>query len=125
MVRIQAARAGEHPDLGPFEKLGLQADARFRPVEGEPVSPQSEKRDHRGPITAHLGCQPPSAGTQFRWREFRRARGRASDEIRQPIAGAKKQVFLRGMEQPGRDRGAGECRPEPVSGARKVVPRRC
>jgi len=125
MVRIQSARAGKHPDRGPFEQLRLRADGRFRPVEGMTVSPQSEKRDHRGTIAAHLGCQPPSSGTQFRRRELGGACGRASDQIRQPVAGAKKQAFLRGMEEPRRDPGAGECRPEPVSGTCKVVPRRC
>ena len=94
MVRIQSARAWKHPDFGPFEMLGLRADARFRSLEGLPVSPQSEKRDHRRTIAAHLGCEAPASGTQFRWREFRGACGRASDEIRQPIAGAKKQVFF-------------------------------
>ena len=71
-MRVEAARVGQHPDLGATDRLWLAADRCGGPEERHAVAGDPEEGHGRGPVTLHLLDDPRPSGADLVIGELRR-----------------------------------------------------
>src|SRR5439155_24301458 len=98
VVRIQAARIRQHPDLGAFEGLWLPPDCCLFQGKGVAVRAHAEERNDLRPVAPHLCREAFAAGDKFFGRELVRCRGAAVDEVGDAVAALEELVLLRWMQ---------------------------
>ena len=65
VVRVESTRAGEDPDGGVFEGLGLPAERRLGATKGVPEGADAEEGDDARPVTAHLESKALAPGDEL------------------------------------------------------------
>jgi hypothetical protein len=124
VVRVEPARVGGDPGLGPADALRLPAQHRLRPVEGDPPGGDAEDGDDPRPPGGDQLGQGGGAGAQLLGVELGGGAGRAVDEVGDAEAVAEQLgVLVRGEPARG-EPGEVQRRPEPVARPGEVVPAR-
>ena len=121
VVGVQTARVREDPELAPGEALRLRSEPDVPPAERDLVGALSDDRDDPWPEAVDGLPEAHRASAQLVVGELGGRRGRPGDEIRDPDPDVQEHVILVGSQQPGREAGAEEGRPEAVPGSGEVM----
>jgi hypothetical protein len=106
VVRVQAARTGQHPDVGTFEHLRLEAERRLPATERHPVGAEADEGDRARAMAAYLAGELPSAANELCGRQLVGSGRAAVHEIGQAAAQAEQARAFRGLELPRREPGS-------------------
>ncbi len=120
VVRVQSARAGQHPDFGACQAVGLQPERRLGATERGTVRAQSDECHRARPITADFGSKLVCAESQFGRRELVRRGGGAVHQVGQAVAELEELDVLRRVEKARREARGMQRRPEAVAGTSEV-----
>jgi len=121
VVRGAAARVGQHPHEGAFQKLRLTPDGGARTAEGHAVRPDAQEGHRRRPRAADLPGEGPSAAPELALLQLFRAGGGARAEVRDPEAARHELPLLERREEPFGEARLVQGLPEAVAGPREVT----
>ena len=86
VVRVQAARVGQHPDLRTRQALGLRTERRLRTTERGPVRAESHECDRARPKLFDLSGEALAAPDQLGARKLVGRSGAAVHQIGEPVS---------------------------------------
>ena len=115
MVCVEAARVRENPHQGMAQSFRLRAQVCQRSIEGHTIGGDSDDGDHSRAIASHLCFQFLSPASQLVGGQFRRRHGGSIDEVGDPAADFEQFLLLPWFEEPWRESGGVERRPEAIA----------
>ena len=120
-MRVEATGVGQHPDAGGAQGALLRSDGGALVAEGDAVGGDARHGEPARSQQCDLLLQQPPAFAVLLRRQLVGPRGRTRDDVGD--AGAVREQFflLGGLEQPGRETGGVQDRPEPVSRPGEVM----
>src|SRR6185503_3643112 len=98
VVRVQAARIRQHPDLGPLESFALTSDLRLFDRKSLAVRTHAEKGDGFRAVAPQLGRDAFASGDELGGVELLGRGGAAVDEVGDTVAALEQLVLLGRVE---------------------------